>query len=129
MAMSLKGTKGAKIPLLRKTGVSRYKKQVIKILLVFTAVLVFYNIPKKYLGDTYPVCLYRITLGKKCLGCGTTRAIWSVLHFNFKEAVEYNKLIVIIFPLLAGCCISWIIKNERYRILQETPISRNILNL
>jgi len=26
--------------------------------------------------------------------------------------MEYNKLIVVIFPLLAGCCISWIMKNE-----------------
>ena len=110
--MSLKEKNNAKIPLLKKTGVLRGKKQVIKILLVFAAALVFYNIPKKYLGDTYPICLYRITLGKKCLGCGTTRAIWSVLHFNFKEAMEYNKLIVVIFPLLAGCCISWIMKNR-----------------
>ena len=111
-AMSLKEKNSAKIPLLKKTGGLRGKKQVIKILLVFAAALVFYNIPKKYLGDAYPICLYRITLGKKCLGCGTTRAIWSVLHFNFKEAMEYNKLIVVIFPLLAGCCISWIMKNR-----------------
>jgi hypothetical protein len=110
--MLLKENKNAKIPLLKKTGVLQNKKQVIKILLVFTVVLIFYNIPKKYLGDTYPICLYRLILGKECLGCGTTRAIWSILHFNFKEAMEYNKLIVVICPLLIGCCISWIMKNE-----------------
>jgi hypothetical protein len=95
------------------------KKQVIKILLVVAAVLVFYNIPKKYLGDTYPICLYRIIFGEQCIGCGTTRAIWSILHLNLKEAIEYNKLIVVNFPLLIGCCISWIMKRG------ETNESKN----
>jgi len=110
--MSLKERNSEKIPLLGKIGVLRNKTKIIKIFLVFAAVFVFYNIPKKYLGDTYPICLYRIIFGRKCIGGGTTRAIWSVLHINFKEAIEYNKLIIVIFPLLAGCCISWIMKKE-----------------
>ncbi|MDR3173372.1 MAG: hypothetical protein LBU19_03900, partial [Treponema sp.] len=36
--------------------------------------IIFFFTPKIYLGDTIPLCLYRIILGKKCIGCGTTRA-------------------------------------------------------
>jgi len=36
-----------------------------------------------------PCIFYEIT-GWKCPGCGMTRAVFSILHFNFKEAFYYN---------------------------------------
>jgi hypothetical protein len=72
---------------------------------------IFFSIPKIYIGDTYPLCLYRIILNKKCIGCGTTRAVWSILHFNFNDAYEYNKMIIITFPLIMGCAVKWILKK------------------
>ena len=82
---------------------------------VFIAVLgiLFYFIPKAYLGDTYPICLFRIIFDLKCIGCGTTRALWSIMHFRFNDAIEYNKLIVVTFPLLTGCLVYWILKNNK----------------
>jgi hypothetical protein len=32
-----------------------------------------------------------------------TRAISCVSHGNFKRALQYNKLVVIVFPLLCYC--------------------------
>ncbi|MDR1428967.1 MAG: DUF2752 domain-containing protein [Spirochaetaceae bacterium] len=58
------------------------------------------------------MCLYRIAFKKRCFGCGTTRAIWSILHLNISEALVYNKLIIIIFPLLVGCTVFWIFKKQ-----------------
>ena len=84
------------------------KRRIVKSILVLTLLFIFYNIPKQYLGDTYPICLYRIAFDHQCFGCGATRAVWSVLHLNISDALEYNKLIVLIFPLLAGCTAYWV---------------------
>jgi len=91
----------------------------IKLFIVIALLIFFYNIPKKYLGDTFPLCLYRIVFDKKCIGCGTTRAIWSILHLKIKEAIEYNKLVVISFPLLIGCTFSWIYKKDKIAALPK----------
>ncbi|MDR1839187.1 MAG: DUF2752 domain-containing protein [Treponema sp.] len=103
------------MPLLDKIRALESKKSIIKLLTVLLILFVFYNIPKEYLGDTYPVCLYRIAFKQECFGCGTTRAVWSVLHLRIKDAIEYNKLIIVSFPLLAGCTISWICKKRKER--------------
>jgi hypothetical protein len=79
-----------------------------KLFFIIILGILFFSIPKVYLGDSFPVCLYRILFKKKCIGCGTTRAVWSILHFKFSEAYNYNKMIIITFPLLTGCIIKWI---------------------
>jgi hypothetical protein len=100
-------------PLLKKIRAIKNKDRIFKFLLVLILLLIFYNIPKKYLGDTYPICLYRIIFHQNCWGCGTTRAIWSIIHFNINQALEYNRLIIVTFPLLTGCIISWIVKTKK----------------
>jgi len=89
-----------------------------KIFIVLFLGFIFFMIPKDYLGDTYPICLFRVLLDKNCLGCGTTRAVWSVLHFRFADAFDYNKLIIITFPLIVGCTIKWIL-NEKDKIIKK----------
>jgi ABC-type amino acid transport system permease subunit len=39
--------------------------------------------------------------GLKCPGCGSQRAIHSLLHFDFVQAFRYNALLVLSLPLLA----------------------------
>jgi hypothetical protein len=96
------------LPFSRKTGVKLNKGAAFKALFVLFCVSVFFFIPKDYLGDAFPVCVYRRFTGNNCIGCGTTRAVWSILHLKFSDALEYNKLIPITFPLLAGCTLYWI---------------------
>jgi len=88
-------------------------KTLFKLILVLILGLIFFCIPKDYLGETYPICLFRILFNINCIGCGTTRAVWSIIHLRFLDAIEYNKLIVITFPLLLGCVIHWIIKKDK----------------
>ena len=98
------------LPLLAKI---KANKIFFKSLTILILGIAFYCIPKKFIGETYPICLFRIILNKECIGCGTTRAIWSVLHFKFYDALKYNKLIIITFPLLIGCIIYWIFKKDK----------------
>jgi hypothetical protein len=111
--MLLKKNSRKQMPLLEKIRAFENKISIIKFLMILMILFVFYNIPKKYLGDTYPICLYRMVFGKRCFGCGMTRAVWSILHLKINEAIEYNKLIIITLPLLVGCTISWINKKNK----------------
>ena len=47
------------------------------------------------------VCLIKNLTGLDCSGCGMTRAIFSVIKLNFIEAYQFNKSIVVVFPLLS----------------------------
>jgi len=53
-----------------------------------------------WLGSQHSVCLYKNLTGHDCYGCGMTRAIVSAIHLHFREAYYFNKLFVVVLPLL-----------------------------
>lgn len=67
--------------------------------------LVFVVVPTSWFESRRSMCLIRNVFGVKCPGCGMTRAISCVVHGNFKKALHYNKLVVVVFPLL---CYTWL---------------------
>ena len=62
--------------------------------------LLLYFIPMEWLNGQHTICLFKNLTGHECWGCGITRAVVSVVQFDFAAALHYNKLIVIVFPLL-----------------------------
>src|SRR5205085_2465538 len=63
--------------------------------------VVFILIPTYWLESRRPVCLIRNVFGVPCPGCGMIRAISYVCHGNFSKALYFNKLVVLVLPLLA----------------------------
>jgi hypothetical protein len=51
-------------------------------------------------GDKTIVCISRLLLDVECWGCGLTRSVMHALHGDFQGAWAYNKLIVLVLPLL-----------------------------
>lgn len=47
------------------------------------------------------ICLIKNLTGHRCPGCGTTRAMAAILHGQFVRAYHYNRLIIVVFPLLS----------------------------
>ena len=47
------------------------------------------------------VCLSVILFGKTCYGCAINRAVHHLIHLEFLEAYNFNKLVVIVFPLIS----------------------------
>jgi|GEM_PF-4609009 len=84
------------------------RKTLLKLLAVAVLTVIFFLIPREYLGEKYPLCLFRLLFKKRCIGCGTTRAFWSVLHLRFRDAFAYNHLVVVTFPLCVGCVLHWV---------------------
>jgi hypothetical protein len=57
-------------------------------------------LPVNYFDSGQTICLSQLVLKTQCPGCGITRAIQHAIHLEFKTAFEYNKLVVIVLPLL-----------------------------
>lgn len=86
--------------------------------LVITPIVVLL-LPADYF-DTGPVlCPSKRFLDIECLGCGMTRAVMHLVHFDFDSAIYYNKLSFIVAPVLGAYWLLWIrkvatkIKNAR----------------
>ncbi len=72
------------------------KKLILFIIINFILIIVLYNIPIE--SSMESICIYKRFTGKECFNCGMTRAFLSILHFNFKEAINYNWKVLIVFP-------------------------------
>jgi len=52
-------------------------------------------------GYGFIPCLFHLTTGLDCIGCGTTRALHALLHGRVGEALSYNLFMMIWLPLPA----------------------------
>jgi hypothetical protein len=77
-------------------------KKLYLILIGFGIVLfmvVFYSFnPLKY--SFFPKCPFRLLTNFDCPGCGSQRAIHSLLHGDISKAADYNLLLVFSLPFL-----------------------------
>jgi len=89
-----------------------------KVGLYFLLPLALITIPTAWLEGRRSVCLIRNLFGIKCPGCGMIRAMSYIFHGDLKGAIHYNKLVVIVFPLL---CYTWLrsvtAKFRRYALI------------
>lgn len=76
----------------------RHPKKII-ILMIMLLFFIYLYIKNPVEGPICP-CMFNIVTGLYCPGCGMTRAVHSLLHFKFYQAVRYNILIILIPPLL-----------------------------
>ena len=68
--------------------------------------LIIYKLCKLYNIET--ICIWKNLTGHNCFGCGMTSAVVALLHGNIHKAIEYNVLIVFVFPLLVYIWIRYI---------------------
>jgi len=55
--------------------------------------------------------------GLTCYGCGLTRAIQHLIHFDLENALIFNKLSVVVLPILLFVWASEI--RRMHRILRQ----------
>ena len=68
------------------------------ILLIFPLLLSFISLDN--LDGKRSLCLFKNLFGIECYGCGITKSIIACIQLDFIRAFEYNKLIVVIMPLI-----------------------------
>ena len=74
-----------------------YKLYLLLLILIPIVLLV---LPADFFDTGDSVCLSVVFLETECYACGMTRAIQHFIHFDFSIGYAYNKLSVIVFPLL-----------------------------
>ena len=85
-------------------------------MIVIPVVLII--LPANHFDEGQSLCLSVILLHKTCPGCGITRAIQHMIHFDFVVAFNFNKLSIIIFPLLVYMWIKeFFIVLKKYKAL------------
>lgn len=75
------------------------KRIVLGSIVLFILLLIYYNLnPAK--TSIFPKCPFLLLTGLKCPGCGSQRAIHCLLHFDVRQALEYNMLLVFSLPVI-----------------------------
>lgn len=91
--------------------------RIFRILLIGTLFLFLALIPIEILENTSSICIFKNLFHHERFGCGMTRAISSILHFKFTTAFYYNKLVIVVFPILFI-----ILLKDIFTLLQSTFI-------
>lgn len=61
------------------------------------------------------ICPSKLLFDYECFGCGMTRAVMHLHHFEFQEAIFYNYGVVAIYPALVVVWFIWV-KNSAQRL-------------
>jgi hypothetical protein len=87
-------------------------KSVLIAYLVLLIILPIFLIllPSDFFDSGQTLCFSKAFFDIECLGCGITRAIQHLIHFEFYEAWLLNKLSVIVLPLLIYFYIKEIVR-------------------
>lgn len=83
------------------------KKIKLGILVAFPFLV--YLIPRSDFFNGHSICLLKNLFGIECWGCGITRAVVSVMYFDFESAWGYNRLVVVVLPLLVYLWVKYVI--------------------
>lgn len=64
----------------------------------------------------FPRCLFLQLTGLKCPGCGSQRAVHSLLHGDIAAAWDYNALLVASIPFVGLLLISQLLRRRMPRL-------------
>lgn len=71
-----------------------------------------------------PKCPLKYLTGIDCPGCGLTRAVYSLMHWDVVSAMSHNLLIIFFIPWLVMALVRWTAKPLGYdvpRLFQVKP--------
>ena len=76
-------------------------KNIIWGILVIIAVGFIYYSFNPSIYTLFPKCPFLALTGLQCPGCGSQRAVHSLLHLDIRNAFGYNALLVVSLPIIA----------------------------
>jgi hypothetical protein len=103
---------------IRKTTRTLYR-----VLVVFIP-LVLLLLPATIFDSGPTICISKLITDIDCPGCGITRAVQHALHLDFQTAWAYNKLIIVIAPLLIWLYFQEVKTSYTYFFQADTPSGR-----
>jgi hypothetical protein len=80
--------------------------------------VILFWLPKNYFDQGQSLCISVLLFDTRCWGCGLTRGIMHLIHFDFETAATYNKLSFIVLPLLAMYWLKLLLGTFGIKILK-----------
>jgi hypothetical protein len=82
------------------------------LILLILAPLVLWLLPAGFFDseDGLVLCPSRALFNFECLGCGMTRAVMHFHHFEFDDAIYFNRASFIVYPALVVVWTMWTFK-------------------
>jgi len=87
--------------------------QICKIGLIFLLPFLLSMVSLDALESKHSICLIKNLFGVECYGCGITKAIISCIQLDFIRAFNYNRLIVIVMPLIVYLSAKEVVKSVK----------------
>lgn len=81
--------------------------------------LIYYFLPEDMIFNSSSTCLIKKFFNVNCPGCGMSRAVWCILHGQYADALNHNKLSITVFFLLMYLMLKW-----AYVPAVKNPLSR-----
>lgn len=81
--------------------------------LVLIAGGIFYFCYSPAESKWFPKCPFLLFTGLKCPGCGSQRAVHSLLHFDFRSALLHNALLIASIPYIILLLAGRIVRDTR----------------
>lgn len=73
-------------------------------------------------GNPFLPCLFNLFTGLYCPGCGATRALHALVHFDLPGALSMNPLVVLLLPVVPAL-VAW---SRGWRPRVMAPLMRVI---
>lgn len=86
------------------------KIKLLLFVIIFIVSLILLFLPKDFFDTGQSICLSVVFFDVECFGCGMTRAIQHLIHFDFTQAWEFNKMSFVAFPLIVFLLIKEFIR-------------------
>lgn len=77
-------------------------------------VIVLAIMPLEALEGFPSFCPFKRFLGIQCYGCGMTRALCALLHGHGRLALQYNRGVLVVFPMLVTCGAMLVASGGRF---------------
>ena len=105
------------------------RTEALKLIFISTAVfaiaLLYFFFDARHF-TFFPKCPFYVLIGLYCPGCGSQRAVSSLLHGEILPALQFNFLMIICLPLLIYSAIISIInyfnKKQIIKLILYSPI-------
>jgi len=75
---------------------------ILYLLILILIPIVLVVLPADFFDKGDSICLSVFLFDSECYACGMTRAIQHLIHFDFSVAYAYNKLSILVLPLLVA---------------------------
>lgn len=106
-------------------------KNITKVTVITTIIIVgiaIYFVFSPEESKYFPQCPFHHFTGLDCPGCGSQRAIHSLLHFKIKDAFLYNPLLVLFIPyIIMGVYMEYFGGKEKYPKMRRILMGRNAI--